>query len=103
MRRERALACGVLAAVSLLAFEPALARMSESQKIEQLQRQTALLEKQIKALKDETAQTRKKTEKVESAQAAQAKYVAQELSSDLSDGRGQAAAFAVVQVAGAFS
>src|SRR4051812_8907390 len=68
MRVERGLAYGLAATVSLLTLEPALAQ-SDSQKIEQLQRQTELLEKQLKALKDEIAQTRKKTEKVESVQA----------------------------------
>jgi hypothetical protein len=68
MRVERGLAYGLAATVSLLALEPALAQ-SDSQKIEQLQRQTDLLEKQLKALKDEIAQTRKKAEKVESVQA----------------------------------
>jgi len=60
--------------VSLLALEPALAQSTDSQKIEQLQRQTELLEKQIKALKEEISQTRKKTEKVESAQAVYAAH-----------------------------
>ena len=68
MRVERGLAYGLAATVSLLALEPALAQ-SDSQRIEQLQRQTDLLEKQIKALKEEIAQTRKKAEKVESVQA----------------------------------
>src|SRR5712671_249122 len=74
MRVERGLACGLAATVSLLALEPALAQSTDSQKIEQLQRQTELLEKQIKALKEEIAQTRKKTEKVESAQAVYAAH-----------------------------
>jgi hypothetical protein len=74
MRVERGLACGLAATVSLLALEPALAQSTDSQKIEQLQRQTDLLEKQIKALKEEIAQTRKKTEKVESAQAVYAAH-----------------------------
>ena len=77
MRIKRGVTCGVVAAVSLLALEPALAQMSDTQKIEQLQRQTELLEKQLRALQAEIAQTKKKTEKVEPAQAAQAKYVAQ--------------------------
>jgi hypothetical protein len=68
MRVQRGLAYGLAATVSLLALEPALAQ-SDSQKIEQLQRQTELLEKQLNALKEEIAQTRKKAEKVESAQA----------------------------------
>src|SRR5215831_8395610 len=68
MRVERGFAYGLAATVSLLVLEPALAQ-SDSQKIEQLQRQTELLEKQLKALKDEIAQTRKKAEKVESVQA----------------------------------
>ena len=79
MRVERGLACGLVATVSLLALEPALAQSTDSQRIEQLQRQTDLLEKQIKALKEEIAQTRKKTEKVESAQAV---YAAQTPPSD---------------------
>ena len=103
MHIERGVTCGVVAAVSLLALEPALVQMSDTQKIEQLQRQTELLEKQLRALKEEIAQTRKKTEKVEPAQAGQAKYVAQELSSILGDGWDRAAALAVVQVAGALS
>jgi len=74
MRVERGLACGLAATVSLLALEPALAQSTDSQKIEQLQRQTDLLEKQIRALKEEIAQTRKKTEKVESAQAVYAAH-----------------------------
>jgi hypothetical protein len=51
---------------------------SDSDKIEQLQRQTELLQKQLKALQDELARTRKRTDKVEAAQehAAQARYVA---------------------------
>ncbi len=74
MRVERGLACGLVATISLLALGPALAQGTDSQRIEQLQRQTDLLEKQIKALKEEIAQTRKKTEKVESAQAVYAAH-----------------------------
>jgi hypothetical protein len=74
MRVERGLACGLAATISLLVLEPALAQSTDSQKIEQLQRQTEMLEKQLKALKEEIAQTRKKTEKVESAQAVYAAH-----------------------------
>jgi hypothetical protein len=43
---------------------------SSSDKIERLERQTELLQQQLKALKDELARTRKKTDKVEAAQTA---------------------------------
>ncbi len=46
--------------------------LSSSEKIERLERQTELLQQQIKALKEEMAQTRKKTDKVEAVQAARA-------------------------------
>ena len=73
MRAERGLGLGVATAASLLALNSALAQpMTNSEKIDRLQRQTELLEQQIKALKAEIAQTRKKTERVESVQAAQA-------------------------------
>jgi hypothetical protein len=43
--------------------------MSDAEKIERLERQTELLQQQLKALQNEIASTRKKTEKVEAAQA----------------------------------
>jgi hypothetical protein len=43
--------------------------MSDAEKIERLERQTELLQKQLKALQAEIASTRKKTEKVEAVQA----------------------------------
>jgi hypothetical protein len=72
MRVDRGLACGVVGAVSLLALEPAQAQNADSDRIEQLQIQTEQLQKQIKALREEMARTKKKTEEVESAQA---KYI----------------------------
>jgi hypothetical protein len=78
MRVLRGLGLGSATAASLLALNSALAQpISDSEKIDRLQRQTELLEQQIKALKAEIAQTRKKTERVESAQAAQAAHTAQ--------------------------
>ena len=47
MRVELGLACGVATAVSLLALGPALAQMSDAEKIDRLQRQTEMLEKQL--------------------------------------------------------
>jgi hypothetical protein len=49
-----------------LAFSPAVAEpLSDSEKIERLERQTELLQKQLKALHSEIAQTKKKSEKKE--------------------------------------
>jgi hypothetical protein len=45
---------------------------SDADKIESLERQTELLQKQLKELKDEIARTRKRTDKVEAAQAVSA-------------------------------
>src|SRR5713226_9492634 len=62
--------CSALVGASLLALEPAAAQsLSDSEKIERLQRQTEQLQKQLKALQEEIAQTKKKAEKVEAAQA----------------------------------
>src|SRR6266851_5130034 len=67
------LMCSALVGASLLALEPAAAQsLSDSEKIERLQRQTEQLQKQLKALQEEIAQTKKKTEKVEAAQAKEA-------------------------------
>src|ERR1700726_900435 len=46
--------------------------LSSSEKMERLERQTELLQQQLKALKEELAQTRRKTDKVEAVQAARA-------------------------------
>ena len=55
----------------ILAPQAATAQsLSKSEKIERLERQTELLQKQLKALQDELAHTRKRTDKVEAAQAA---------------------------------
>jgi hypothetical protein len=67
------LMCSALAGASLLALDPAAAQsLSDSEKIERLQRQTEQLQKQLKALQEEIALTKKKTEKVEAAQAKEA-------------------------------
>lgn len=77
MHTGRGLGIGVATAASLLALNSSLAQpMSDSEKIDRLQRQTELLEQQIKALKAEIAQTRKKTERVETVQAAHAAQAA---------------------------
>jgi hypothetical protein len=55
----------------MLAPQTAAAQsVSEAEKIDRLERQTELLQKQLKALQDELAHTRKRTDKVEAAQAA---------------------------------
>ena len=77
MHVQRGLGLGVATAASLLALNSALAQpITDSEKIDRLQRQTELLEQQIKALKSEIAQTRKKTERVETVQAAHAAQAA---------------------------
>src|SRR6266567_1253607 len=65
--------CSALVGASLLALDPTTAQsLSDSEKIERLQRQTEQLQKQLKALQEEIALTKKKTEKVEAAQAKEA-------------------------------
>lgn len=59
----------LLAAWMLVPDVVAAQSMSDAEKIERLEHQTELLQKQLKALQNEIASTRKKTEKVESAQA----------------------------------
>jgi hypothetical protein len=52
---------GALACVCSLAFSPVAAEpFSDSEKIERLERQTEMLQKQLKALQTEIAQTKKK-------------------------------------------
>ena len=72
------LMCGALVGASFLALDPAAAQsVSDSEKIERLQRATEQLQKQLKTLQDEIAQTKKKTEKVEAkVEAAPARYPA---------------------------
>jgi hypothetical protein len=78
MQIQRRLTSGLATAASVLTLSSASGQpISDSEKIERLQRQTELLEQQIKALKAEIAQTRKKTERVESAQAQAAANTAQ--------------------------
>ena len=73
MHSKWGLMCSALVGASLLALEPAAAQsLSDSEKIERLQRQTEQLQKQLKALQEEIALTKKKTEKVEAAQAKEA-------------------------------
>jgi hypothetical protein len=69
-----------LAAACFLAFSPAAAEpLSDSEKIERLERQTELLQRQLKALKAEIAQTKKNAAKSE---AVQSGYVAATLDSN---------------------
>ena len=78
MHSKWALMCGALVGASFLALDPAAAQsVSDSEKIERLQRATEQLQKQLKTLQDEIAQTKKKTEKVEAkVEAAPARYPA---------------------------
>ncbi len=73
MHSKLGLMCSALVGASLLALDPTTAQsLSDSEKIERLQRQTEQLQKQLKALQEEIALTKKKTEKVEAAQAKEA-------------------------------
>jgi hypothetical protein len=64
--RQALMACGALVGVSLVLPHTAQAEsMSDSEKIQLLERQTELLQKQLKEIKDEIARSRKKTEQVE--------------------------------------
>ncbi len=78
MHSKWGLMCGALVGASFLALDPAAAQsVSDSEKIERLQRATEQLQKQLKTLQDEIAQTKKKTEKVEAkVEAAPARYPA---------------------------
>jgi len=69
--RYHLIASTALLSAWMLAPQTAAAQsVSEAEKIDRLERQTELLQKQLKALQDELAHTRKRTEKVEAAQAA---------------------------------
>jgi len=76
MHSKWGLMCGALVGASFLALDPAAAQsVSDSEKIERLQRATEQLQKQLKTLQDEIAQTKKQTEKVEAkVEAAPARY-----------------------------
>src|SRR6266404_6455771 len=78
MHSKWGLMCGAFVGASFLALDPAAAQsVSDSEKIERLQRATEQLQKQLKTLQDEIAQTKKKTEKVEAkVEAAPARYPA---------------------------
>jgi hypothetical protein len=78
MHSKWGLMCGALVGASFRALDPAAAQsVSDSEKIERLQRATEQLQKQLKTLQDEIAQTKKKTEKVEAkVEAAPARYPA---------------------------
>src|SRR5258706_7786879 len=70
MRARRSLTGGALVGACSLAFSPAAAEpLSDSEKIERLERQTEVLQKQLKALQSEIATTKKKAAKVEAVQA----------------------------------
>jgi hypothetical protein len=59
----------LLVAWMLVPETAAAQSISDSEKIERLERQTELMQKQLKELQNELARTRKKTDKVEAAQA----------------------------------
>jgi hypothetical protein len=64
--KQALLACSALVGVSLLVPQIAEAQsMSDSEKIQLLERQTELLQKQLKEIKDEIARSRKKSEQSE--------------------------------------
>jgi Tfp pilus assembly protein PilN len=69
LRARQSLMGSALVGACSLAFSPAVAEpLSDSEKIERLERQTGLLQKQLKALQAEIAQTKKKAAKVEAVQ-----------------------------------
>src|SRR5262245_60316668 len=75
--KQKLMACTAL--LGVLLFHPATAgaQSAEAQKIERLERQTELLQRQLKEIQDELARTRKRTEKVEAkVEAAPARYSA---------------------------
>src|SRR5262245_2147262 len=63
--KQKLMACTAL--LGVLLFHPATAgaQSAEAQKIERLERQTELLQRQLKEFQEELARTRKRTEKVE--------------------------------------
>ncbi|MBV8242281.1 MAG: hypothetical protein JOY75_15980 [Hyphomicrobiales bacterium] len=63
--KQKLMACTALLGVLLFHPASAGAQSADSAKIERLERQTELLQQQLKELQAELAQTRKKTEKVE--------------------------------------
>jgi hypothetical protein len=64
--KQALLACSALVGVSLLVPHIAEAQsMSDSEKIQLLERQTELLQKQLKEIKDEIARSRRKSEQIE--------------------------------------
>jgi septal ring factor EnvC (AmiA/AmiB activator) len=66
---RQSLTGGVFIAACFLALSPAAAQaLSDSEKIERLERQTELLQRQLKALQAEIAETKKKAPKREAAQ-----------------------------------
>jgi hypothetical protein len=73
LRARQSLVGSALVGACSLAFSPAAAEpLSDSEKIERLERQTGLLQKQLKALQAEIAQTKKKAAKAEAVQPAYA-------------------------------
>ena len=66
LRATHRLMGSALVGTCCLAFSPAVAEpLSDSEKIERLERQTELLQKQLRALQSEIATTKKKSEKKE--------------------------------------
>ena len=66
--KQRLWGCAIIVSW-LLTLSPAMAQQPDSEKIERLEPQTELLQKQLKALQQELKETKKKTEKVEAVQA----------------------------------
>ena len=63
--KQKLMACTALLGVWLFHPATAGAQSAEAQKIERLERQTELLQRQLKEIQEELARTRKRTEKVE--------------------------------------
>jgi hypothetical protein len=75
--KQKLMAGTALLGACLFLPATALAQSSEAQKIERLERQTELLQRQLKEIQDELARTRKRTEKVEAkVESAPARYSA---------------------------
>jgi hypothetical protein len=63
--KQKLMACTALLGVWLLAPTAATAQSAEAAKIERLERQTELLQRQLKEIQEELARTRRRTERVE--------------------------------------
>lgn len=72
LAKQNSLACAIVVGWLLTPSPAAAQPQTDADKIERLQRQTELLEKQLKALQQEIKQTKKKAEKAEKVEAVEA-------------------------------